>query len=297
MNPELLHDRRPAIGVGLDLPRKVRRRVAGNIHRHIGETSEHFPGLQRRPHGAAQRLDGCGRRPRRDKHAEPFGELEPRKTGLGHGRHIGQQRAALGAGEGQRAQGACLDVRDEGADRRDGGRDLAAEQSLHGRRCALIGHVEILEVRGPPQHDAEEMQRRARARRSVARLPGIAFAPGDEIGQRLHAVGDHRADRQQHGGGVEGAHRREILQRVAERLVDVRVKRHRHGRRHDHDRAVGCAVLQHVHRDAAARTGAVLDDGRGRIALDVLGEEPRGDVARAARGKADQDARRRVQRL
>jgi hypothetical protein len=157
--------------------------------------------------------------------------------------------------------------------------------------------VEIFEARRPSQHDAEEMQRRTRARRSKAALPGIAFAPCDEIGQRLHAGGDHRTDREQHGRGVEGGHRREILQRIAERLVDVRVERHGHGRRHDHDRAVGGAVLQHVHRDAAARTGTVLDDRRGRIRLDVLGDEPRGDIARAARGKANQDARRRVRRL
>jgi hypothetical protein len=126
---------------------------------------------------------------------------------------------------------------------------------------------------------------------------GDAFAPGDEIGQRLHVGGDHRTHRQQHGRGVDGGHRREILQRVAERLVDVRVKRHGHGRRHDHDRAVGGAVLQHVHHDAAAGTGTVLDDGRGRIRLQVLGDESRGDVARTARGKADHDARRGVQGL
>src|SRR6185295_8634539 len=46
-----------------------------------------------------------------------------------------------------------------------------------------------------------------------------------------------------------------------------------------------------------ARTGTVLDDGRRRIRLHLLGSKPREDVAGSAGGKADHDARRRMQRL
>ena len=180
----------------------------------------------------------------------------------------------------------------------DAGGDLTSQQTLYGGRRTLKGNVEILKVRSPGQHDAEEMKGRTRARRSIGGLIGIASAPGNEISKCLHRAGDHRTNRKQHGRGGDGGNRGEILLRiVTERLVDVRVKSHRYGRRQDHDRPVRRAVLQNIHHDATARTRTVLDDRRRRIRLHLLGKESRDNVAGAARGEADHDARRRVQWL
>jgi hypothetical protein len=40
-------------------------------------------------------------------------------------------------------------VRNEGADRRDAGGNLTAQQTLDGRRRSLKGNVEVLKVRSP----------------------------------------------------------------------------------------------------------------------------------------------------
>jgi hypothetical protein len=198
----------------------------------------------------------------------------------------------------QRPQRPGPDVRNEGADRRDAGGNLTAQQTLDGRRRSLKGNVEVLKVRSPGQHDAEEMKGRTRARRSIGGLIGIASAPGNEISKCLHRAGDQRANRDQHGRGGDGRNRGEVLLRiVTERLVDVRVKSHRYGRRQDHDRPVRRAVLQDIHHDATARTRTVLDDRRRRIRLHLLRKESRKYVAGATRGKANHDARRRMQRL
>jgi hypothetical protein len=68
---------------------------------------------------------------------------------------------------------------------------------------------------------------------------GIASSPGNEISKCLHRAGDQRPNRDQHGRGGDGRNRGEVLLRiVTERLVDVRVKSHRYGRRQHHDRPV-----------------------------------------------------------
>jgi hypothetical protein len=99
-----LHDRPPAICVGLDLTGKVGRREAADIHRLIGKTGLHFLGLQCRAQDAAECLDGPAGSPHGNKNAEPFGEFERRVSRLGNGWHIGQQRAALCARRCQRPQ-------------------------------------------------------------------------------------------------------------------------------------------------------------------------------------------------
>ena len=178
------------------------------------------------------------------------------------------------------------------------GGDLTAQQTLYGGRRPRIRDVEILEVRRPRQHDAEEMKRRTRARRSIAGLIGIASAPGNEIGKCFHCAGHHRTDHEQHGRGVDRRNRSEILLRiVTERLVDVRVKANHCGRRQDHGRPVCRAVLQDIQHHTAARTGTVLDDGRRRIRLHLLRNESRHDIGGAARRKANHDARRRLRWL
>src|SRR6478609_7551667 len=148
----------PAICVGLDLTSKVGRREAADIQRLIGKTGLHFLGLQSRAQDAAERLDGPAGSPRRNKNAEPFGEFERRVPRLGNGWHIGQQRAALCARHCQRPQRPGPDMRNEGADGRDAGGDLTTQQTLYGGRRSLKGNVEILKVRSPGQHDAEEMK-------------------------------------------------------------------------------------------------------------------------------------------
>ena len=66
---------------------------------------------------------------------------------------------------------------------------MTAQQTLDGRRRSLKGNVEVLKVRSPGQHDAEEMKGRTRARRSIGGLIGIASAPGNEISSVFTVLG------------------------------------------------------------------------------------------------------------
>jgi hypothetical protein len=100
---------------------------------------------------------GSGR-PRGRHHGDPGGELEAGQPGLGHGGHAGQAGQAARRGQRQRLDLAGRQLRRGGHVGVEGDRHLAADEVLHGRCAALVGHVHDVDAGGGLEHLAGEVR-------------------------------------------------------------------------------------------------------------------------------------------
>src|SRR5215472_5785919 len=142
----------------------------------------------------------------------PGGALDFGEAGLRHGRHVRQCRRSRLAGNGKRAQLAGLDQRHRGCHGAKRDRRVAANGGLDGGAAAVEWHVHQIELQRMLKQRADELWRRAGARRGVALLARIGADPIDQLLHRLRRHGwvDREHDRR---GGSE-RHRVEILERV-----------------------------------------------------------------------------------
>jgi hypothetical protein len=90
--------------------------------------------------------------------------------------------------------------------------------------------------------------------------------------------------------------RREVGDRVVRQLREHQRREHRNDDRRQHQHAaVGGRILDRLGDDPAARAGAVLNHHRLlQLVLHAVGDQPRGDVGRAAGGEADEQPHRLV---
>ena len=240
-------------------------------------------------HGGLGRLRGrVDREP-----ARPFDTGEAR---FDEGRHVGLQRAAGGTGGREQAdppRPRQLDLVDQGI---DAGGDLVAHHCVHQGAAAVVGHVDEIDAGVPGDHHAEEVRQAARRGAAVAGLAGVGLVPGDEflhVPRRVAGVDRKRELEVGHVG-----HRREVGGGVVGQLREHHRREHGDDDRRQHQHAaIGGSVLQRLGHDAAAGAGPVLDDDRLlQLFLHAVGEQAGGDVGRAARREADQDAHRLVGR-
>src|SRR6188474_3145630 len=94
-------------------------------------------------------------------------DLEPRHAAFGDRRKLRQQARSPGAGNGERAQGSCLDVAERNGDRQEHHRNMSAEQVAHGRTVAFVRHVLKLHARFGREIFEGKVIDRADAGRSV----------------------------------------------------------------------------------------------------------------------------------
>jgi hypothetical protein len=122
---------------------------------------------------------------------------------------------------------------------------------------------------------------------------GVAPAARDEVGERLHALGDHRPDAEGEVTSRDGRHRREVLHRVvAELPVDVGIDEEQRAGRKERHRAVGVVGSGIGQCDAPGCACPVVDqDGRRVDAAQLVGHHARQHVGGPACWKADDDAR------
>ena len=190
------------------------------------------------------------------------------------------------------AQLALLHHRQDRADVLQRHRHAAADHV--GEDRAAIGHVDDIDAGHALEHFAGDVLRRADAGAGDRQLAGLRLGERDQlgIGLRRHVV----VDREDARHDQEPRDRGEIAHHVVG-LV-------RQQRRIDGQRAVGAPVERRAVRrgfrhavaaDAAARAGHVLDRDRHVPGFgELLREQPRRDVGRAAGGEADDEADRLV---
>ena len=136
--------------------------------------------------------------------------------------------------------------------------DLAAEQVVHRRPDAAIGHMQHVEAAGLL---LEQLRRDvgdgADAAGAVAELAGVGLQVGDQLLHRLHR--QRRIDRDRGRGGGEDRDRRDLLERVIGLVVGAFAQDQRAGRADQQRVAVGGLLRHVVERDRRAAAGAVLD--------------------------------------
>ena len=97
-----------------------------------------------------------------------------------------------------------------------------ADQVLHRRPGAAIRHVLGIGAHRLVEHDAAEMRGRADAGRAVVQLARIGLGIGDELLERVgRKFLAHDHDQRNFG---DQRHRREIVQRIVQRLVAIELR-------------------------------------------------------------------------
>ncbi len=163
-------------------------RVAHDLEALRQQLVLHAPGRSgRRPAGMQLRLDvgrqalGRGERPATSTPSTP---LTPSSSIVGTSGSSGER---FGARDGERAQLAGLDVLDAAVDVHEGRVDLGAEQVVHRRGAALVGHVHAAGAGLLPEQLGREVVAtcRCRPRRSVI-LPGFALMKASRSAKVLY---------------------------------------------------------------------------------------------------------------
>ncbi len=235
---DLLDQRLPLRHLVLDLGAELRGRglhrlgaglAHGLLHvRIVGHGDQDLGKL------ADDRLRRLGRR---DDAVPGLGD-EVRHDRLVHRRHIGEIRAALERGDGERARRARLDLRQGVGHVGEGQVDLAGDHRRGRGRAALERDVHHAGAGAGLEQRHRIMRQAADAARTVVELAGIGLGIGDEFGQRLHRqllAGEEDVRR-----AIDQRDRREIAHRVVGHvLVGRRDDTVRAGIAHDQRVAVG----------------------------------------------------------
>ena len=231
-------------------------------------------------------MTGRGVPPRR-AHAPPA-VVDDRQALLGERGHLGRDREPLGAGHAQDAQPLALVQRQREGDRPDHEVHAAGDDLLQRGPGALerdAGHRDagqLLELL------RQHLGHRAGADAAVVQLTGARPGVGDEclqVGGRHFVRGGERVVRLR-----DQADRRQVLDLVGDALIEKRIERIDVGAQQQ--RVPVRRLRQHiVRRDHAGGAGLVLHHHRlAERNAQLVGDQARRDVARAAGGEADDHA-------
>ena len=250
---------------------------------------DHVLLLQRLEHAGAHGFHHGGRRTGRRVDAEQRVGIEAGQAAFGQRGHLGVQRRAVRAADGQQLELAGLHLLEARA-RIEPELQLAAEHVVQRRAGALVGHVDGIDLGRLLEHFAGQVGRAAGPRRAVGQLARIGLQVFDEV---LHAAhGQAGAGFQEHMHAGHGGHGDQVLFRIEGQLaVDQRVDADAAaraqqqrvavlGRAHglaDTDIAVGAGLVVHHHGLAQH----LAHGGRDR---------PAHHVGRAAGGEVDDQA-------
>src|SRR6266849_6561427 len=252
-----------------------------------------------------RRLDGGNRggiqfrndrkgRPGRGHHAIPIVGLDLRVANFAHRRQVRQRLHPQPAPNRKRLDGASRDLWQQNRYVEEHDVNLMADEIIHSRRGAPIGHMDDVDLGAGAEQLAGEMRHAARAGRPVVDGARLRFGKGDQflhIGDRYSGGGDQEL----RYPGDEGD-RGEILERIIENLLlQGGADRQRAGAG-DRDRITIRLGLRHVIGAERARgAGAVVDDDQlPEQLLHLLAEHPADDVVRSARRKGYNESNRLV---
>jgi hypothetical protein len=215
-----------------------------------------------------------------------------RHAGLRDRRQIGHHRRALGGGHGKRPQPFVVDVRNR---RRRGGQRnlrLIGDDTRHRRSATLVRHADDIRF----SHELEQLGGKvhvgADAGMRVGHLARICLGVSEEI---LHGRCGH-AGMHHHHVGI-GNHRRDGDKFAVRRVAQLRVEAGADGDgafgRDQEGVSVRRGLGHDLAADIAACTAAIVDDdGLFDRFLQVVGENPRGEIRRAAGRERHDDAYR-----
>ncbi len=164
----------------------------------------------------------------------------------------------------------------------------AGEQVGQGGGTAFVGHVEHVDTRRLLEQFAGQVLARSRARRSIGQLAGVFLQIRHQFGNRVYR--QLGIDDEHIGRGCHQADRREILLGV-EGLVGVERRVGRVTARREQQRiAISGGLGNHACGDRPARASPVFHNhGPAQPGAQVIGNQARDDVCRAARRKSHDD--------
>ena len=247
--------------------------------------------LQRLGDAGAHGVDHMGWRAGGRVDAKQRVSIKTGQTAFSQGGHVGVERRALWAANGQQLELAGFDLLEAWA-RIKPELQLAAEHIGQRRACALVGDVGGFNAGCALEHFTGQVRRATGAGRAIGCLAGVGLQVLDELG---HVVGGHAGvGFQKHVHARHGGHGRQVLVRVKGQLaVNQRVDADRTARAQQQ----GIAILGSAHgfadADVAVGAGLVvhhhgltqhLAHGRG----DGAGQH----VGSTAGGKVDDQANR-----
>ena len=242
--------------------------------------------------GLAQAIDDLGRGAGPGEQAAPQREIEAGQRQLAHGGHVRHGGRALGRRQGQDADSARFDVRDDCGHAREVRLDVAADHVRQRGARAFVRHVRHADLGLERQRFARQVSRAARAGGGEGYRIGVLFRVLDDVGQAL--IGRIGRDDQRQRN-IEHAHdRHEVLVGVEAQVFGQQSVDDHLGRIAEEQ---GIAVVGRLGRllggDVAAGARLVFHDERLlQAAGQDVGDQPRHDVGAASRGVAQQDADR-----
>ncbi len=267
--------------VGDDLESQVQQRLPGLRIVHHGDDG----GMQLRLDVRRQSLRRRDGLPRIDRQA-----LEAQLFHRGDG---GEQRRALAARDGQRAQFAGLDLRQARVDVHEGCIDLAAEQIGHGRAAALVRNVRAGGLGLLPEQFGREMVAGSVAGGRESHLAGLGSQTGQHIRNRLvrrsRRHGQHVGRLHHHADVVE------VLGRIVGHALDQVRPDDERAQRRDQDRvAVRSGALGGAGAYRSAGAARVLHEERAGADFfrELRGQRAGDHVGRPARRKRNQQGHR-----
>ncbi len=182
---DLFGDLAKGFQVALHARRGFSRRGHARDHCQVQQALLHFRLGELARQGLLDLVDDLVRRALGRGQAEPGDRGEPRQASFGRGGHVGQGRHAFRVGDEQGPHLAGLDEGRLHAGVVEHRVDVAAQQIVHGRTAALVGHDVDLHAGGAGEHELGQMLLRAQASVAEGDLVGILAAVVDEFLQVL----------------------------------------------------------------------------------------------------------------
>jgi hypothetical protein len=235
-----------------------------------------------------------GARAFRREDAEPLRRVEAGQSRLVQRRNLRHRREASLRGEGDDADAAGPVVRNERRRAEDADRHLAADEILHRRPAAFVGHVNHVDARHLLEELPGHVLAASRARMGERELARIRLGIRDELLHGLHGQRRMNCNRDGLRGDLrDGA---EIALHVELHVLHDEMKRNDRIGDEQKRVAVGRRPRGFHRADRAAAPAAVVhDDLLAERARQLFRERARGDVGRAA-GRERHDEAHRARR-
>jgi hypothetical protein len=172
---------RSSADVGLDVVAELLGRHRPGLDRFAGQLLGQVGRLEHRHLRLVQALDDVGRQAGGADRAVPLHGVEALEADFLHGGHVLELRAALLAGDGQRAHAARAQVRQRGGQAGEHGLGLAAQHVVDGRCDAAVGDVQHEGAGLLLEQLHRQVRQRAGAGRAVAHPAGVLLHVVDEL--------------------------------------------------------------------------------------------------------------------
>ncbi len=279
MNAGVADHPRPQLELGLD-------ELAGVGDRHLHQFAaalleiylEVFGGDPRR---IAQLVEHLGRRAGRREQADPGLDAEAVKAGFGDGRQVGDRAVALRREQRDAAHLLRGDVGQCGRRRIEHEVDTARQHVDIGAADGAIGHLDHGGAGAPHESGADDLLAAAGAGMGDGELAGALPPVADDLGEvLLRQVG---ARHHHIGKGIDEGDRHEVIELVADLLIEREVEGHVAQAADQQRVAVGRRRGRRLGADQGARPGAVLDEeGLAHQLGQPVGEQPADVIVGAA---------------